>query len=111
MTTFITIPSPIGYLFRSLREADFPKLLCYIGFGKSYLIPETTNFDIGEGIVINFVVVITNYKDLIINTDKAKVILVELLSVISQGFKFVYFSIRCTKLIGDKCLLYLILCF
>jgi len=30
--------------------ADFPKLLCYIGFGKSYLIPETTNFDIGEGI-------------------------------------------------------------
>jgi len=23
----------------------------YIGFGKSYLIPETTNFDIGEGIV------------------------------------------------------------
>jgi len=47
----LTIPSPIGYLFRSLREADFPKLLCYIGFGKSYLIPETTNFDIGEGIV------------------------------------------------------------
>ena len=23
----------------------------YLGFGKSYLIPETTNFDIGEGIV------------------------------------------------------------
>jgi hypothetical protein len=47
----ISIPSPIGYLFRSLREADFPKLLRYIGFGKSYLIPETTNFGIGEGIV------------------------------------------------------------
>jgi len=40
-----------GYLFREWSEADFPKLLCYIGFGKSYLIPETTNFDIGEGIV------------------------------------------------------------
>jgi len=39
------------YLFRSLREADFPKLLCYIGFRKSYLIPFTPNFDIGEGIV------------------------------------------------------------
>jgi len=37
-------------LFREWSEADFPKLLCYIGFGKSYLIPETTNFDIGEGI-------------------------------------------------------------
>jgi len=36
-----------GYLFREWSEADFPKLL---GFGKSYLIPETTNFDIGEGI-------------------------------------------------------------
>jgi len=47
----ISIPSPIGYLFREWSEADFPKLLCYIGFGKSYLIPETTNFDIGEGIV------------------------------------------------------------
>jgi len=34
-----------------LREADFPKLLRYLGFGKSYLIPETTNFGIGEGIV------------------------------------------------------------
>jgi len=40
-------------LFRSLREADFPKPLRYLGFGKSYLIPETTNFEIGEGIVIN----------------------------------------------------------
>jgi len=39
-----------GYLFREWSEADFPKLL---GFGKSYLIPETTNFDIGEGIVYN----------------------------------------------------------
>jgi len=46
----LPIPSPIGYLFREWSEADFPKLLCYIGFGKSYLIPETTNFDIGEGI-------------------------------------------------------------
>ena len=41
-----------GYLFREWSEADFPKLLCYIGFGKSYLIPEITNFDIGEGIDI-----------------------------------------------------------
>jgi len=24
----------------------------YLGFGKSYLIPETINFDIGEGIII-----------------------------------------------------------
>ena len=38
------------YLFREWSEADFPKLLCYLGFGKSYLIPETINFDIGEGI-------------------------------------------------------------
>jgi len=38
-------------LFREWSEADFPKLLRYIGFGKSYLIPETTNFGIGEGIV------------------------------------------------------------
>jgi len=33
-----------------VREADFPKLLCYIGFGKSYLIPFPPNFEIGEGI-------------------------------------------------------------
>ena len=38
-------------MFREWSEADFPKLfLRYLGFGKSYLIPETTNFGIGEGI-------------------------------------------------------------
>jgi len=50
-----TIPSPIGYLDicfgngakRISRNSN-------IGFGKSYLIPETTNFDIGEGIVSNY---------------------------------------------------------
>jgi len=42
----------ILYLFREWSEADFPKLLCYLGFGKSYLIPETTDFDIGDGINI-----------------------------------------------------------
>ncbi len=31
--------------------ADFPKLLRYLDFWKSYLIPETTNSGIGEGIV------------------------------------------------------------
>jgi hypothetical protein len=35
-----------------LRFAAFPKLLCYLGFGKSYLIPFTQKFDIGEGIII-----------------------------------------------------------
>jgi hypothetical protein len=39
-------------LFREWSEADFPKLLSYyLGFGKSYLIPFTPNFGIGEGIV------------------------------------------------------------
>jgi len=48
---YLLIPSPIEYLFREWSEVDFPKPLRYIGFGKSYLIPETINSGIGEGIV------------------------------------------------------------
>jgi hypothetical protein len=40
-------------MFREWSGADFPKPLCYIDFGKSYLIPFTPNFDIGEGIESN----------------------------------------------------------
>ena len=46
-------PETLIYLFREWNEVDFPKLLCYPGFGKSYLIPETIDFDIGEGINLN----------------------------------------------------------
>jgi len=48
-----TIPSPIGYL--DICFGNGAKRISrnsYIGFGKSYLIPETTKFDIGEGIVV-----------------------------------------------------------
>jgi len=34
-----------------MERSGFPETPILLGFGKSYLIPETTNFDIGEGIV------------------------------------------------------------
>ena len=34
-----------------MERSGFPETQILLGFGKSYLIPETTNFDIGEGIV------------------------------------------------------------
>jgi len=41
-------------IFVSGKErSGFPETPILLGFGKSYLIPETTNFDIGEGIVYN----------------------------------------------------------
>jgi len=33
-----------------MERSGFPETPILLGFGKSYLIPETTNFDIGEGI-------------------------------------------------------------
>jgi len=47
-----TIPSPIGYLLDIcfVHCAKRISRNSYIGLGKSYLIPETTKFDIGEGI-------------------------------------------------------------
>jgi len=33
-----------------IARSGFPETPILLGFGKSYLIPETTNFDIGEGI-------------------------------------------------------------
>jgi len=55
-----TITTKIVYQY--LRQLDICFVHCakrisrnsYIGFGKSYLIPETTNFDIGEGIVYQY---------------------------------------------------------
>jgi len=35
-----------------MERSGFPETPILLGFGKSYLIPETTNFDIGEGIAI-----------------------------------------------------------
>ena len=39
-------------MFRSLRVAYFPKSWLYGSFGKSCLIPETTTWSIGEGIIL-----------------------------------------------------------
>jgi len=38
-----TIPSPIRYLFRARSGFSEIFMLSYLGFGKSYLIPETTD--------------------------------------------------------------------
>jgi len=49
-TKYQKTPNKSSPKSRSLRQEDFPKPLCYIGFGKSYLIPFTPIFEIGEGI-------------------------------------------------------------
>ena len=40
------------YIFVSgMERSGFPETPILLGFGKSYLIPETTDFDIGDGII------------------------------------------------------------